>query len=124
MATSNDLVAWDGDERRKTGPLTLRELDDHIDARIKKHLDEHERVETQRMDARFDELKKLLASAFPGGDPAEHRRYHDEVIEFMQERRKLWRSIQEKSLTGLVWLLIVGVGTAVWQFLKSKLGTP
>lgn len=118
------IEIWEGDERRRTAPLTMRELEDHIDERIKKRLEEHAIEEARRMDGRFDELKKLLTSAFPGGDPEEHRRYHDEVISFIRERRELWKAIREKSITGLVWAAMVGLGAALWQFIKVKIGTP
>lgn len=121
---NHEILVWEGDERRRSGPMTMRELEEHIDARIKQRLDEHSQEEAKRMDARFDELKSLLTSAFPGGDPDEHRRYHDEAIEFMRERRELWKSIREKSLTALVWAAIVGLGSAVWHYLRVKIGAP
>jgi len=115
---------WCGEERRRTPQMTLAELEMHIDNRIKIRLDEHAHKEEQRMKEQFDELKELLRSGFPGGDPEEHRRYHQEVIEFMQERRQLWRSIREKTLTGLVWAGAVGLGTMIWHYVKAKLGSP
>lgn len=117
-----EIEVWKGDERRRTSPLTMRELEEHIDDRIRKRLEEHSNEEALRMDRRFDEIKTLLASAFPGGDPSEHRRYHDEVITFIHERRELFRSIREKTLTGLVWFILIGLGTAVWQYIRTKLG--
>lgn len=109
-------------ERRRAVTISMRELEDHIDARIKQRLDNYAREEAQRFDAKFDELKALLRSAFPGGDPEEHRRYHDEAIEFMRERRELWKSIRERSITGLVWAALIALGSAVWHYLQLKLG--
>ncbi|WP_018991310.1 hypothetical protein [Aromatoleum toluclasticum] len=114
-------IQWDGGERRRTSPYTMRELEEHIDERIRLRLADHAADEGRRMDGKFDELKTLLASAFPGGDPLEHKRYHDEVIEWMQERRALWISIREKTITGLLWALLVGMGGAIWHAIKTKI---
>lgn len=122
MPDMDTPVTWDGDERRRTGPMTLRELEDHIDLRIRLRLAEHAAEEKSALDSRFDELKVLLISAFPDGDPAKHRQYHDEVMDWMRERRDLMRAIREKTITALVWALMVGVGTALWQALKTKFG--
>lgn len=115
-------VAWDGDERRRTGPMTLRELEDHIDLRIRLRLAEHAAEEKNALDSRFDELKVLLTSAFPDGDPTKHRQYHDEVMDWMRERRDLMKAIREKTVTALVWALMVGAGTALWKTLTTKIG--
>ncbi len=79
-------MVWDGVERRVTTLYTLSELEKYIDERIRLRLDEHAKTETDQLNARFDKLEALLKSGFPGGDPDEHRRYHDEVIDFMRER--------------------------------------
>lgn len=113
-------VEWDAVERRRTSPYTMRELEEHIDQRIRARLAEHAADEARRIDGKFDELKILLASAFPGGDPLEHKRYHDEVIAWMRERRDLWISIREKTLTGVLWALLVGLGAAIWQAIRTK----
>lgn len=117
-------VEWDGGERRRSSPYTMRELEDHIDQRIKLRLAEHAADETRRMSAQFDELKQLLASAFPGGDPLEHKRYHDEVIEWMQERKAMSKAIKEKTVTALLWSVLVALGTAVWHYVRAKVGAP
>lgn len=114
-------VVWDGVEKRRSGPMTLRELEDHIDQRIKYRLAQHAEDEARQINARFDELAKLLTSAFPGGDPEEHRRYHDDVMEYIRDRRELWRAVREKTITALIWAGLVGLGAAVWQYIKTKL---
>lgn len=117
-------MVWDGVERRLMSPITLAELGQHIDERIRLRLDEHAKTETDQLNARFDKLEALLKSGFPGGDPDEHRRYHDEVIDFMRERRGLWRAIREKTLTALLWSGLLTLGSAVYHYIKTKLGTP
>lgn len=115
-------VEWDGGERRRTSPYTMRELEEHIDERIKLRLAEHAAEESRQLNKRFDELTALLVSAFPGGDPEEHRRYHHEVMEWMRERRDLWRAVKEKTVSALLWSALVGLGAAIWQTVKAKMG--
>ena len=117
-------MVWDGVERRVTTLYTLSELEKYIDDRIRLRLDEHAKTETDQLNTRFDKLEALLKSGFPGGDPEEHRRYHDEVIDFMRERRELWRAIREKTLTALLWSGLLTLGSAIYHYIKAKLGTP
>ena len=117
-------MVWDGVERRVSTPWTLAELEKHIDERIKVRLEERASSESAQLNARFDKLEALLKSGFPGGDPEEHRRYHDEVIDFMRERRELWKAIREKTLTALLWSGLLTVGSAIYHFIKTKLGAP
>ncbi len=117
-------MVWDGVERRVTTLYTLSELEKYIDERIRLRLDEHAKTETDQLNARFDKLEALLKSGFPGGDPDEHRRYHDEVIDFMRERRELWRAIRYKTLTALLWSGLLTLGSAIYHYIKAKLGAP
>ena len=103
---------------------TLSELEKYIDERIRLRLDEHAKTEADQLNTRFDKLEALLKSGFPGGDPEEHRRYHDEVIDFMRERRELWRAIRDKTLTALLWSGLLTLGSAIYHYIKAKLGTP
>ena len=117
-------MVWDGVERRVTTLYTLSELEKYIDERIELRLNEHAKTEADQFNTRFDKLEALLKSGFPGGDPEEHRRYHDEVIDFMRERRELWRAIREKTLTALLWSGLLTLGSAIYHYIKAKLGTP
>ena len=117
-------MVWDGVERRVTTLYTLSELEKYIDERIRLRLDEHAKTEADQLNTRFDKLEALLKSGFPGGDPEEHRRYHDEVIDFIRERRELWRAIREKTLTALLWSGLLTLGSAIYHYSKAKFGTP
>lgn len=117
-------MVWDGVERRVTTLYTLSELEKYIDERIRLRLDEHAKTEADQLNTSFDKLEALLKSGFPGGDPEEHRRYHDEVIDFIRERRELWRAIREKTLTALLWSGLLTLGSAIYHYIKAKLGTP
>lgn len=60
-----------------------------------------------------------LKIAFPSQDFDGHRRYHQVLIDTLEERRKLRKAIQEKTLSGLIWSLIVWGATMVWSHLPK-----
>ena len=65
-----------------------------------------------------------MVMAFPHGDFEGHRRYHETMIEMLAERRRLRQAIQEKTISGLIWAALVGLGIAVWHELLALLGRP
>lgn len=65
-------------------------------------------------------LEKIM-SAFPDGDVEGHRRYHRLMIERTEEVRRLRAAIQEKTISGLLWSLMVFIGVTIWHYLKAKL---
>ena len=74
---------------------------------------------------RFDQVDARLTqfmTAFPADDIEGHRRYHELIIEEIEERRKLRRAIQEKTISGLIWAGLVGIAMAVWNELGRVLG--
>jgi hypothetical protein len=68
-----------------------------------------------------DDLERRFVEAFPGGDHVGHCRYHDLMIEQLEERRKLRRAVQEKTISGLLWAAIVGIALAVWHYVVDQL---
>jgi hypothetical protein len=62
------------------------------------------------------DMDQRFAEAFPGGDHVGHCRYHDLMIDEIEERRKLRRAVQEKTISGLVWAGIVGLALASWHY--------
>lgn len=60
------------------------------------------------------DLEGRFADAFAAGDHIGHRRYHELLIERNAELRRLRQAIIEKTISGLVWSFIVGVGAALW----------
>ena len=63
---------------------------------------------------RDEDIKKMF-NAFPASDWEGHRRYHEAQIEILMEKRRLRSAIQEKTISGLIWLAIVAIGLAVWH---------
>lgn len=58
---------------------------------------------------------KAIRGAFPGGDVEGHRRAHEAMMELLEERRRLRRAIQEKTISGLIWAGIVAAITSVYH---------
>jgi len=61
-----------------------------------------------------------MLTAYPARDPDGHRRAHEDMIEDIAERRRLRRAIQEKTISALVWSLLLVLGISVWQYLLSQ----
>lgn len=125
----------DFEERRHEAPQTLTEairlIESSVDNRIEHHISAHNIQETQRQDAMMREmrdamaeLRRLLVAGFPDEDPAAHRRHHEESMEFYQDMKQLAKEVRNHTAKGIVWGLLILVGLSVWQFTKTKIGTP
>ena len=79
------------------------------------------------IDERVDDLEsaiKNLYKAFPEGDVEGHRRAHESMIQDVQVRKDLAKAIKEKTISGLVWMAIVGLGMAMWHEFLRIVGMP
>lgn len=74
----------------------------------------------ENLERRMDEVEHNFAAAFPNGDHVGHCRYHSIMIEQIEERRRLRIAVQEKTISGLVWAAIVGIGLAAWAYVKAQ----
>lgn len=70
---------------------------------------------------RVDDMERKFKEAFPGGDYAGHCRYHEVQIQMLLDRRKLIAAIQEKTIGGIVFAVVVAVGLAIWQWFKEEI---
>lgn len=57
--------------------------------------------------------------AFPNKDPGSHREYHEAVMKNLERKEKLQNAIIEKSLAGLVWAIISGIGIAILHYVQQ-----
>jgi hypothetical protein len=80
-------------------------------------------VVRQLADAHHELTIRVAAveNGFPGGDAEGHRRAHETMIEELEEKRKLRRAVQEKTISGLVWMFVVACGTALWNYAKEHI---
>ena len=59
--------------------------------------------------------EKLVSSAFVDGDTDSHRRYHEEIVRRNEELRRLRMAIQEKTLSALIWVVVVWLGAKSYE---------
>lgn len=73
------------------------------------------------LELKITELHKKIESGFPYGDLTEHRKVHESYIKEAAERAALWKSVREKTITGIVWAGLMLIGSALWEFAKAAL---
>lgn len=61
-----------------------------------------------------------LAKGFPDGDWEGHRRYHEAVIKKMEARAQFYSDLRGKLVEKGVWALILLLGAALVQYVKTK----
>jgi hypothetical protein len=87
---------------RDTQHATLKQLDD---------MDKRVIANTNHID--------LLQTAFPSNDVDGHRRYHQLIIDNTEAKRNLTKAIKEKTISGLLWSVVVWLATEVWTHLPK-----
>ena len=79
----------------------------------------------KRIEERLGSVESKLdrvVTAFPNSDFEGHKRYHETIVEMLAERRRLRMAIQEKTISGLIWMVLVGLGLAIWHEILRLLG--
>jgi len=74
-----------------------------------------------QLDTRFKHLEERIASGFPDGDMVAHRKVHEKYIADAADRAALWKSVRERTITGVVWGAFLFVGVAIWEWLKLEI---
>jgi hypothetical protein len=69
----------------------------------------------------LDALDVKLTNAFPSSDIDGHRRYHEEVIAMMQDRRRMRQAVLEQVIKGSAWALLITTGAALWTYIKDHI---
>lgn len=67
-----------------------------------------------------DDMENRFAEAFPGGDHVGHCRYHALMIENIEWKKRLWRAVAEKTISGLAWAAVLVIGISLWSWIKSQ----
>ena len=70
----------------------------------------------KHFDDRFDQLEALIKSGFPDGDPASHRRVHEQHIKEAAEKAEVWLAIKKSVLSSGVWLALLTIVVAVGSY--------
>lgn len=75
----------------------------------------------RRILERLDEIERNMKNAFVGGDYDGHRRAHEQFIADLQAKRDLRKAVTEQVVKGSVWAALIFLGTAAWQYLRTKI---
>ena len=100
MPPDNRLPPGTLSQNARRRELTIEELVEHIDSR-------------------FNALEDLIRSGFPEGDPARHREVHEGYIREAKERRELWKSVREKTISSGVWAGLMMIAAALYNYLGN-----
>lgn len=74
------------------------------------------------IDDRIDEkINQREQRAYVDGDAAKHKAEHQQLVDAERDRKAMWKSVREKTVAGGVWFILLGFGTAVWEWLKREL---
>lgn len=109
---------WE-EEARKLGGEALVDVINDIRGSLHEILERLDGMDNRHIQAENSIAR--LYSGFPGADIEGHGRYHQTVIDMLNEKRAFYASVKEKTVSGLVWSGMVFVGLAVWAYIKSKL---
>jgi hypothetical protein len=91
-----------------------------IEEEIERRLGKFEDKLMLHMDSKFAQMHKLLADAFPAGDPHGHRAYHELQIRQADGWDKIRGEVLSKFLTGGLWIAAGWLAFAVWTAFKSE----
>jgi hypothetical protein len=86
-------------------------------------IDKHA-VETNNRLSSIETKMEVIGNAFPDHDFEGHRRYHQALIEALEEKKRLYRSLKEKTFIGILWAAIVWLGIAAWHEIVNIITTP
>ena len=68
-------------------------------------------------------VREELAKGFPDGDLDAHSRYHNDVNKAIEKKTKLAENIKEKTLTALLWSLLLLCGNALLEYARKHFNT-
>lgn len=85
---------------------------------VKGELREHIKQEEKQIS---DTINKLAHAAFPDGNMAGHKSAHESFIGDAADKRALFKSVREKTVTGIVYSTLIFVGLAIWEAIKRSI---
>lgn len=96
----------------------LAALKDDLDQRHRENVTSQAVTDAKVTEAirRIDDLHR----GFPDGDPDAHCRYHEILIKKAEARADFYMELRAELAKKGMWALIVLLGLALWQYIKSK----
>ncbi len=96
----------------------------HVEKIIEDRFEKHELEKTpvlKEINDRLANLEKLIKEGFPHGDPAAHRRVHEQYIVEAEERHKMIRGAKQKVVEMTLWAALVIIAAALWDYFKGQI---
>lgn len=91
-----------------------------IEEAMAEALQKHEGRMIMHFDVKFGQLHRLVADAFPDGDPHGHRMFHERQIKDAEGWHAIKRELITKVATGGVWVAAGWLLLAAWQAFKES----
>ena len=90
-----------------------------IEEEVGRRMDKTEQKLMLHMDTKFAQLHKLITDAFPGGDPHEHRMYHEKSIRDADAWSRIKGEVLSKFLTSGLWVAAGYLLFLIWSAIKE-----
>lgn len=94
-----------------------------IERAVGSALEEHESKMVGHMEQQYVQIKALISSAFPGGDPHGHRMAHEAQIRQADGWQKLKSEVVSKFITGGLWAAAGWAAYSMWHSFISNIKT-
>jgi hypothetical protein len=94
-----------------------------IERAVGSALEEHESKMVGHMEQQYSQIKALISSAFPGGDPHGHRMAHEAQIRQADGFQKLKAEVVLKFITGGLWVAAAWAAVSLWNAFISNIKT-
>jgi sugar-specific transcriptional regulator TrmB len=109
----------------------FKDILDEIHANSSRSTDQYNKL-SQMMQATINEIKKVsadqktLVSAIPNGleGVGKHNSFHVAEEDRAVDKKILTLEIKKKIFSGIAWGIVVVVGIAIWEYIKSKIKMP
>lgn len=111
---------WDGNERRRDDQLTSDRVALMIEEALEERVSKMEDRMVAHIDMKFAQMHRLIADAFPNGDPHGHRLAHEKQIEDAEGWKAIKRELITKVATGGIWVAAGWLLLAFWQAFKES----
>lgn len=82
--------------------------------------DEIDKIYTQLSEIKLELVR--ISDGFPDNNPKEHRNYHERRIQEDTKKKQFIEDTKADILKKVIWGVVVIVGYAVWQYIKTMVG--
>lgn len=94
-----------------------------IERSVASALEDHESKMLSHMDQHYTQVRELIRSAFPNGDPHGHRMAHEAQIKQADGWQKLKAEVVSKFVTGGIWVAAGWAAVTLWNSILSNIKT-